>query len=117
MAGGSTGKARFFTLRQCPDCMCDLPHRRELPNVFFAENQRIPEIGIMIRKYFPSDRPHPLRPYQGLARKAASACGPGPARPVIEAVRARPDFRCETGQWQHFNGSDSAPKDTKPKGF
>src|SRR5437870_4328537 len=56
MAGGSTGKARFFTLRQCPDCMCDLPHRREL-DVFFAENKRIPEIGIMIRKYFPSDRP------------------------------------------------------------
>jgi hypothetical protein len=39
------------------------------------------------------------------------------ARPPAEVVRLPADFRCETGQWHDFNGSDSVSKDTKPKGF
>ena len=49
------GEARFFTIRQCPDCMCDLPHISGLPGVGTGINEGSPQIGTIIRKYFPKD--------------------------------------------------------------
>ena len=72
VADGSTGKARFFTLRQCPDCMCDLPHKRTCPGGWAGQNERNSEIGIIIRNYFPRGRAAVRRrPYQGLAGKGS----------------------------------------------
>ena len=47
---------RFFTLPQCPDCMCDLPHRRTKPGHFPGKDELNPRIGIIIRNYFPRGR-------------------------------------------------------------
>ena len=50
-------EARFFTLWQCLNCMCELPHRRFCPgNINPGENERCPEIGTIVRKYFPKER-------------------------------------------------------------
>ena len=49
---------RFFTLRQCRECMCDLPHRRSSPGHFPGRNELSPKIGTIIRKHFPKDA-HP----------------------------------------------------------
>ena len=54
-AGGSMGEARFFTIRQCPDCMCDLPHISEFTGEDAGVNGLSPRIGTIIRKYFPKD--------------------------------------------------------------
>src|ERR1700675_1942094 len=76
---GSMGEARFFTIRQCPECMCDLPHRTGLPGSLSAgESEQSPEIGTIIQKYFLRDcavggdltkawaaRQHLLTPRQG----------------------------------------------------
>jgi hypothetical protein len=54
-AGGSIVEARFFTIRQCPDCMCDLPHISGFTGMGAGINGESPQIGTIIRKYFPKD--------------------------------------------------------------
>src|SRR5436190_12422126 len=52
MAEGSTAEVRFFTLRQCPARMCDLPHRSSSGTHSAGENKRCPRYGIIIQKCF-----------------------------------------------------------------
>jgi hypothetical protein len=56
------------------------------------------------------------RPYQGLAGKG-SICLERDSRTPVPHYRNLADFRYETTKWPRFNGPESAPKDTKTKGF
>src|SRR5437868_642642 len=98
-----------------PHSVCDLQHRQARAAIVVGENERSPKYGIIIRIYFPKERAtrcHHTKAW--LTRQHM---------PVVLTARQRfrpPDptnFRCETGQWPGSNGSDSVPKDTKPKGF
>src|ERR1700712_2738118 len=119
-AGGSMGEARIFTIRQCPDCMCDLPHISGLTGTCAGVNGRSPRIGTIIRKYFPKDgatsrdltkawysRQHPSQ-HLLIARRAPRKVRQLQNRRI--SVAKQRNGRC-------FNGSESVPKDTKPKGF
>ena len=109
-------KVRFFTLRQCPECMCDLPHRRPLPGHFSGENELNRKIGTIIRKHFPNDAsPHNLSKASRAGQHLRYA--QGLPRKRVPRYRNPANFRYETVQWQGFNGPDSTAKDTKPKGF
>src|SRR4051812_8484884 len=107
---------RFFTLRQCPDCMCDLPHRRTPTGHFSGKDKLNPQIGIIIRKHFPKDAPRGDFSKASLAEQHPLDARSYPDKRVPR-YRNPADFRCETVQWQGFNGPDSTSKDTKPKGF
>jgi len=61
VAEGSMAEARFFTLRKCPDCMCDLPHRRRSPGaISTGENEQSATIGTIIRLNFPQEIARPV---------------------------------------------------------
>jgi hypothetical protein len=48
---------------------------------------------------------------------AASCPAAAASRKRVPRYRNSADFRYETVQWPGFNGLESAPKDTKTKGF
>src|SRR5882724_6644566 len=107
-AGGSMGEARFFTIRQCPDCMCDLPHISGFAGLGASVNEESPQIGTIIRKYFPKDGAAaatiPRLGFQGSTQGStqASIClQPKASRKGPQAAKPA-DFRCETAQWQVF---------------
>ena len=60
------------------------------------------------------------RPYQGSVHKTSPVYAPGArlsSRPTASAAWTGLISIGKYQQWQGFDGPDSAPKDTKPKGF
>lgn len=49
------GEARIFTIRQCPDCMCDFSHISGLGGLDASVNGRSRQIGTILCKFFPND--------------------------------------------------------------
>jgi hypothetical protein len=117
---GSTAKARFFKISQEVTGICDLPHRGRLSGHRRGpEQDRSRENGTIIQKCFLHVLTIRRRPYQGLARRTASAWS-DPFRPVPSRIgrspslpRFRPDFanfRCKTRVVTVQDGRDSAAK-------
>ena len=118
VAEGSMAEARFFKLSAMSEIACVIyptEGRRQAP-VSPGENERSPEIGTIIRKYFPRDARHPCDLTKAWsARQHLLTARTGPQR--LRTVPNPADFRCETGQWQGFNGPDSAQKIPNLKAF
>ena len=70
MAAGSTRKARFFTLRHCPECMCDPGHNRSQSVRCTRPSEQASEIGNIVRNTFFAIA-QTWRSYQGFARNTA----------------------------------------------
>ena len=108
VAQGSMGEAKFFTIRQCPDCMCDLPHRGAVPGIQADRNELIPNIGTIIQKSFPRGRAAEA-PIGANLPSTLPRLGPQASiclQPELPRKGSRSpdptDFRCETAQWQVF---------------
>jgi hypothetical protein len=96
--------------------MCDESHRRVLPICIAGEEEPNPLIRTIIQKHFLEAAPF---------RNLSKACATGQHLP--DAHRSAPrhgpnyrnpaDFCCENRAMRKFDALDSAPKDTKPKGF
>ena len=87
------GEARFFTIRQCPDCICDLPHISGFTGMDAGVNDGSPQIGTIIRKYFPKDGAVPGELIKaGFPRKCPRhlyKAAPKPASAYSQRPRAR----------------------------
>ena len=110
-------EARFFTLRQCPDCMCDLPHRRRPPGaISTGEIERSAVIGTIIRLNFPQE----IAPRRCDLTKAWPArqhllCRPG--RRNGPDRRSRRISVAKQRNGRGFNGPDSVQKIPNLKAF
>src|SRR4029079_13667708 len=90
------------------------PTKGHDPAMVPARTNEPPQLVSYYRITFLENAP-PVRPYQGLANRAASAWTGVPERGF--RYRNLADIRYETAEWPHPDGLESAPKDTKTKGF